>query len=155
MAYSNVTPPTLPEYDTETYSFYVLLFSYGLGDEDWYSIDLYYSAWRFQYDAGVGVTNTGNVVRMTYNGDKWVENPFTPEQGELALNPGVQGDGNVYLRIYTNENIFNGDELWLAADSVTPGEGKFPIKDFMNGMIMALCSSPKAVTEAEQTSEEE
>lgn len=153
MAYSNVTPPTLPEYDTETYGFYVLVFNYGLGDENWYSVDLFYSAWRFQYDEGVGVTNTGNVSRMTYVDGTWEENVFVPDPGALALNPGI--NGSVYQRIYTNENIFNGDDIWLAADSVTPGEGKFPIKEFINGMIMALCSTPKTVAEAEQTSEEE
>lgn len=138
MAYSNVTPPTLPEYDSETYGFYLLVFNYRLNEEDWYMCHLIYGAWRFQYEDGLGVTNTGTTFTRTYSEGSWAEETQNTET--LALNPGASGV--VYQRIYTNANIFNGDEIWLAENSVTPVEGqKFPVKDFINGMIMALCGS--------------
>ena len=136
MAYSNVTPPPLPEYDSDTYGFYLLVFNYRKDAEDWYMVHLFYSAWRFQYEEGVGVTNTAVTFTRTYSDGSWTDEMQNPET--LALNPGM--NGVVYQRIYTNANIFNGNEIWLAENSVTPVETeKFPIKDFLNGLIMALC----------------
>ena len=136
MAYSNVTPPPLPEYDSDTYGFYLLVFNYRKDAEDWYMVHLIYSAWRFQYEEGVGVTNTAVTFIRTYSDGSWTEEMQNTET--LALNPGM--NGVVYQRIYTNANIFNGDEIWLSENSVTPVETeKFPIKDFLNGLIMALC----------------
>lgn len=136
MAYGNVTPPPLPEYDSGTYGFYLLVFNYEKDAEDWYMVHLIYSAWRFHYEEGVGVTNTTVTFTRTYSEGSWTEEMQNTET--LALNPGL--GGVVYQRIYTNANIFNGDEIWLAENTVTPVETeKFPIKDFLNGFIMALC----------------
>lgn len=157
MAYSNVTPPTLPAYDSETYGFYLLVFNYELGSEDWYMVHLIYSAWRFHYEEGLGVTNTGNTFIRTYSDGTWTEELQNPET--LALNPGISG--NVYQRIYTNANIFNGDEIWLAADTVTPVEEepvpepepeepkKFPFKQWMGMYLLGVCSPRRAFPQRE------
>ena len=79
-------------------------------------VHLIYGAWRFQYDEGVGITNTGNTFTRTYSDGVWSEESQNTEA--LALNPGV--NGQVYQRIYTNANIFNGDDIWLAENTVTP-----------------------------------
>ena len=137
MAYSNVTPPPLPEYDTETYGYYVLAFNYKIGEEDWYQVHLWYSAWRFHYEEGLGITNTANTFWRVYGDGSWTAEMPGPET--LALTPGIYG--NSYQRIYTNANIFNGNEIYLAENSVTPVDGaKFPLLDFVKGLIMAYCS---------------
>ena len=157
MAYSNVTPPTLPAYDSETYGFYLLVFNYELGSEDWHMVHLIYSAWRFHYEEGLGVTNTGNTFIRTYSDGTWTEELQNPET--LALNPGISG--NMYKRIYTNANIFNGDEIWLAADTVTPVEEepvpepepeepkKFPFKQWMGMYLLGVCSPRRAFPQRE------
>lgn len=137
MAYSNVTPPTLPAYDSETNSFYLLVFNYEPGAEDWYMVHLIYGAWRFQYEDGLGVTNIGTTFTRTYANGEWSDE--TQDTETLALNPGLRG--NVYQRIYTNANIFNGDEIWLAENSVTPVDGeKFPLMSWLTGLIASICS---------------
>ena len=142
MAYSNVTPPPLPEYDTETYGYYVLAFNYRIGEEDWYQVQLYYSAWRFHYEEGLGITNSGNTFWRIGDDESWSEE--LRYQETLALNPGVTGI--TYQRIYTNANIFNGNEIYLAENSVTPVEGaKFPLLDYVKGLIMGYCSPRRAL----------
>lgn len=135
MAYSNVTPPVLPDYDSETNGFYVLVFNYEKDSEDWYMVHLIYSSWRFHYEEGLGVTNTGTSFTRMYADGVWSEE--LPNTETLALNPGERG--GVFQRIYTNENIFAGEKIWLAADTVTPVE-KFPIRDFLIGMILGSVS---------------
>lgn len=150
MAYSNVTPPLLPAYDSETYSFYLLVFNYEQGAEDWYMVHLYYCSWRFQYTEGVGVVGSPVTFHSMYSDGSWSEIEEIDGQ-TLALNPGLKG--NVYQRIYTNANIFNGDEIWLAADTVTPVEEeepkKFPFKQWMGFYAAALCSKARAFPQRE------
>ena len=139
MAYGNVTPPTLPTYDAETNGYYLLVFNYELGADNWYMVHLIYGAWRFQYEEGVGVTNTGNTFTQTYSDGVWSEESQNTET--LALNPGV--NGQVYQRIYTNANIFNGDELWLAENTVTPldeEQRQINMKSQLAGFIAGWCS---------------
>ena len=57
MAYSNTTPPVLPSYDTATYPYRVMAFNYGIGEEDWYQIHLWYSSAPCVFD-GSNVVNT-------------------------------------------------------------------------------------------------
>lgn len=140
MAYSNVTPPALPAYDSETYGFYLLLFNYELDAEGWYMVQMYYCPWRFRYEEGVGVVGSPNTFLCSYSDGTWSD-AIEINGEELALNPGLFGQ--TYQRIYTNANIFSGNEIWLAENSVTPVEGdKFPIRDFVNGLVMALCGRP-------------
>ena len=65
MAYSNITPPTLPEYDSVLYSHYVLEFEYENGSENWFAVSLRYSSTPFTYD-GAAVTNAGEHHLQTY-----------------------------------------------------------------------------------------
>lgn len=148
MAYLNVKPPALPDYDSEVFGFYLLVFNYELGAENWYMVHLTYGAWRFQYEEGVGITNTGTTFTRTYSDGVWSEETQNTEA--LALNPGLTG--NVYQRIYTNENIFAGDDLWLAANTVTPldEEQRFiNMKSQAAGFIAAWCSPPRAFPKRE------
>lgn len=141
MPYSNVTPPELPAYDSETYGFYLLVFNYGLGEEDWYEVHLIYSSWRFQYVEGVGITHTGITFDRVYSDGTWSDE-IQNEMSTLALNPGQHGQ--VYQRIYTNHNIFNGDELWLAENTVTPVDTKFDLKSYVSWLIAGYCSPVRA-----------
>jgi hypothetical protein len=140
MAYSNVTPPPLPEYDTEIYGFYILVFSYEIGAEDWYSVQLRYAPWRFSYDEALGITNGGNNFLQVYGDGTWGD--WGQNQETLAIKPGQVG--KTYQRIYTNHNIFDAnDEIYMAADTILPpDENRFPILDFLNGLVMALCGRP-------------
>lgn len=140
MAYSNVTPPPLPEYDTEIYGFYILVFSYEIGAEDWYSVQLRYAPWRFSYDEALGITNGGNNFLQVYGDGTWGD--WGQNQETLAIKPGQVG--KTYQRIYTNHNIFDAnDEIYMAADTILPpDENRFLIKDFLNGLVMALCGRP-------------
>lgn len=150
MAYGNVTPPTLPTYDAETNGFYLLVFNYELGAESWYMVHLIYGAWRFQYDEGVGVTNTGNTFTRTYSDGVWSEE--SQNTVALALNPGV--NGQVYQRIYTNANIFNGDEIWLAENTVTPldeEQRQINMKSQLAGFIAGWCSPVRQFPKPEPT----
>ena len=140
MAYSNVTPPPLPEYDSETYGYYILVFSYEIGAEDWYSVQLRYAPWRFSYDEALGITNGGNNFLQVYGDGTWGD--WGQNQETLAIKPGQVG--KTYQRIYTNHNIFDAnDEIYMAADTILPpDENRFPIHDFLNGLVMALCGRP-------------
>lgn len=149
MAYGNVTPPTLPTYDAETNGFYLLVFNYELEAENWYMVHLIYGAWRFQYEEGVGITNTGNTFTRTYSDGVWSEE--SQNTVALALNPGV--NGQVYQRIYTNANIFNGDEIWLAENTVTPldeEQRQINMKSQLAGFLAAWCSPVRQFPQGEQ-----
>ena len=114
MAYSNVTPPVLPSYDTATYPYRVMAFNYGIGEEDWYQIHLWYSSAPFVFD-GTNVVNTA--TSYTYICDTAGDWGDVVEHG-VSCKPGVTG--NVYQRIGANHNILDGSgNVWLAADTVT------------------------------------
>ena len=140
--YSNVTPPALPaEYDSTAYPYYVLVFNYTEGTEDWYSVNLFYSATAFicctEEELNVKYVTTENATHILSDGTRgWgtVIESVTP-----SITPGL--DGNVYTRIYTNHNIFDtAGKLWLAADTVTAvGVTKQWLDSFWAGVSMGLC----------------
>ena len=141
MAYSNVAPPALPNYDAIACPYYILEFEYDKGAEDWNSVTLRLSATPFTY-TGVAVTNVGEHHIYTYGSGtrEWLYWSIIPG-GEMAIAPGITSTGS-YIRIWTNHDILDGtgNEIWLAENTVTPVETeKFPIKDFLNGLVMALC----------------
>ena len=136
MAYSNVTPPTLSAYDSTACPFYVLVFNYGLGEEDWYQVHLYYSATAFTYDPALGITNTGVTFHQVGDNESWEVLP----QGSEAptLKPGK--DGNVYKRIYTKHEILDGSgNVYLAEGAVTPA---FDLQSWLTGFALGLAGKP-------------
>lgn len=114
MAYSNTTPPALPSYDTTAYPYRVMAFNYGIGEEDWYQIHLWYSSAPFIFD-GTNVVNTA--TSYTYICDTAGDWGDAVEHG-VSCKPGITG--NVYQRIGANHNILDGaGNVWLAANAVT------------------------------------
>ena len=105
MAYGNVTPPTLPTYDAETNGFYLLVFNYELGAENWYMVHLIYGAWRFQYEESVGITNTGNTFTRTYSDGVWSEDfgiYFGTEEEDARSYNGLSLPKGKYFRVTGN-----------------------------------------------------
>lgn len=149
MAYSNVTPPTLPEYDSVAYPYYVLVYNYENGSEDWYEAHLYYSGTAFTYD-GTQVTNAEGVTRtQVYADGSWTGEVTTEEAPELS--PGLTG--SVYQRIYTNHDILDGEgNVWLAADSVTAVETAWAgLKSWLLGYALGLAGKPLPINAREIT----
>lgn len=145
--YSNVTPPVLPEWDTSAYPYYVLVFTYGKGDTDWFGCALYYMAAPFVYNDGGYVT--GTVETFGYRGYKpstetweyWLNGEEFQQPGTaLELRPGVVG-GN-YQRIYTDHDIKDSaGNIWLAAGSVTEAEEIVTekwLRSFQAGLALGL-----------------
>lgn len=144
MAYSNVTPPKLPEYDSVAYPYYVLVYNYEKGSEDWYEAHLYYSGTAFTYD-GTKVTNAEGVTRtQVYADGSWTGEVTTEEAPELS--PGLTG--SVYQRIYTNHDILDGEgSVWLAADSVTAVETAWAgLKSWLLGYALGLAGKPLPIS---------
>lgn len=114
MAYSNVTPPAMPVYNTTTYPYYVMSFNYGIGEEDWYQIHLWYSSAPFTFNGSHVVNSDTTYTQIADNTGDWTD---AIEHGVEAA-PGVLG--NAYLRIGTNHDILDGEgNVWLAANTVT------------------------------------
>lgn len=114
MAYSNVTPPVLPSYDTATYPYRVTVFNYGVGEEDWYQVHLSYSSAPFTFDGSYVVNNATAYTQVYGSSDGWTG----ANETDKTLSPGLHG--SVYQRIATNHNILDGaGDVWLAADAVT------------------------------------
>jgi len=114
MAYSNVTPPALPSYDTTAYPYRVTVFNYGVGDEDWYQVHLSYSSAPFTFDGSHVVNNATSYTQVYDSSDGWT----AAYETDKTLAPGLSG--NVYQRIGTNHDILDGaGGVWLAADTVT------------------------------------
>lgn len=145
MAYSNVTPPKLPEYDSVAYPYYVLVYNYEKGSEDWYQVHLYYSDTAFSYD-GSYVTNAGAVTKCVYDvsGGVWTD------PAALASAPQITYGltGSVYQRIYTNHDILDGEgNVWLAADSVTAVETAWAgLKSWLLGYALGLAGKPLPIS---------
>lgn len=136
VAYSNVTPPTLPEYDTSAYSHAVIVFNYEAGAEDWYQVHLYYSGTAFTHN-GSCVTNAEGVTRKDIYGDgSWTGELTVEAAPELA--PGMNGE--VYQRIWTNHDILRDDgTVYLAAITATPA---FDLRSFKIGLALGLAGKP-------------
>lgn len=142
MAYSNITPPTLPEHDSALYSHYVLEFEYENGSDNWFAVSLRYSSTPFTYD-GAAVTNAGEHHLQTY-GSGTGEWTYWGTLTEMSIAPGTTSTGG-YRRIWTNHNILDGSgKVWLAANTATPAEANLDrlsiMKRKLAGLIMAWCA---------------
>lgn len=140
MAYTNITPPALPDYDAETYGKCVIVFNYELDAADWYMVHLIYGAWQFSHTEAQGITNTGTTFTRTYSGGSW--SAETQDLVAPSLSPGAHGA--VYQRIWTNHNIYdeNGD-IYLEENTVTPldeepDEEDTWLRDFQIGLALGL-----------------
>lgn len=147
MAYSNVTPPALPAYDTAAYPYAVVVFNYETGETDWYQTHLMCAASAFTYDSAGGYVTQSEETHLWFAcnaGGDW--GSATVDDTELELTPGLGETGLVYKRIWTNHDILddNGD-VWLTANTVTPEADvtkKFPLKSWLIGYIMGLAGKP-------------
>lgn len=114
MAYSNATPPALPNYDVTAYPYRVMTFNYSIGEEDWYQIHLWYSSAPFTFDGAHVVNNAAAYTQICDSSGDWTEAMET----DVNCKPGISG--NVYQRIGTNHDIMDSaGNVWLAADTVT------------------------------------
>ena len=118
-AYSNITPPKLPTWDTTAYPYAVLVFNYEKDATDWYQVHLNYSSIPFTYSTtDACITNTASEHGWRIYGD----NSWTTEimsTAGLALSPGLKGQ--VFQRIWTNHDILDENGVvYLPANSVTP-----------------------------------
>lgn len=132
MAYSNVTPPALPVFESP---YYVLVFNYTEGAEDWYQVHLFHSVEAFTYDGSIVTTATAK--HMVSDGTAWTT---AADEVEPSLSPGMHND--VYQRIYTNHSILDGNgDVWLAADTVTAvGVSENWLRSFWTGVSLGLTS---------------
>lgn len=153
MAYSNIKPPTLPEYNSALYPNYVLEFEYENGSENWFAVSLRYSSTPFTYD-GSAVTNAGEHHLQTY-GSGTGEWTYWGTLTEMSISPGTTATGG-YRRIWTNHNILDGSgKVWLVANTATPAganQDRLSImKSKLAGLIMAWCAPvrqfPKPTTD--------
>lgn len=150
MAYENVTPPPLPEYDSTIYRYYLLVFNFDEGNTEWYQVHLLYAESPFVYDSDKKCIN-GSVA--TYGGqvydvyDAWailLGQEFHTIGLELNLTPGL--DGEVFQRIYTNHDILDSKgNVYLAADCVTPIY-TFDLRSWLIGYTLGICGKPLPLT---------
>lgn len=156
MAYENVTAPPLPEYDSTTYRYYLLVFNYGEGDTDWYQIHMNYSDSPFVYDANGGYI-CGSVetygwqsydaeTGWTFFGKEFLDNGL-----ELNIRPGMTG--GVFQRIYTNHDILDSNgNVYLAADCVTP-VSTFDLRSWLVGYTLGICGKPLPIASKKESVE--
>lgn len=118
-AYSNITPPRLPSWDTTAYPYAVLVFNYEKDAIDWYQVHLNYSSVPFTYDtANACITNTASEHGWRiYGDDGWTAEIMST--ANLGLSPGLKGQ--VFQRIWTNHDILDDNGVvYLPANSITP-----------------------------------
>ena len=151
MAYSNVTPPTLPSYDSVANPYYLIQFEYAIGAEDWSTVRLWYGSAPLTWN-GSAVTNSVDFSLYTYGtgSSEWTAWGVMAEAGEMALTPGPT-TADTYMRLYTNHDIKDGTgAVWLAANTVTPTEADKEterlnrIKSQLAGFIAAWCSPSRS-----------
>jgi hypothetical protein len=147
MAYSNVTPPTLPSYDSVANPYYLIQFEYALGAEDWSTVRFWYGAAPLTWN-GSTVTNSADCYLYTWGtgSPEWTAWGFMAEAGEMALTPGPT-TADTYMRLYTNHDILDANgKVWLAEGTVTPteadkeAESQIRIKSKLAGIIAAWCA---------------
>lgn len=147
MAYSNVTPPTLPSYDSVANPYYLIQFEYALGAENWETVRFWYGAAPLTWN-GEAVTNSADSYCQTYGtgSPEWTYWGVMAEAGEMALTPGPT-TADTYMRLYTNHDILDGTgAVWLAKGTVTPTEEdkeaeiQIRIKSKLAGIIAAWCA---------------
>ena len=139
MAYSNVTPPALPVFDTTAYPNYVLVFNYYVGATDWYEVHLMASASAFYYDTAAGYATINETSHLRYEisarESEWTE--WGAVEAAPTIKPGQTAQ--IYQRIYTNHDILDtAGKVWLAADSITPVEDTRDLRSHVLGIVLAL-----------------
>lgn len=140
MAYSNVTPPALPNYDTAANPYAIVIFAYEIGAENWENFTIQYSATPFIYDPSVGIKNTGVWTSQLYTNDGWFNWGEQTEHGGVMPGPEV----TMFRRIWTNHEIYdtNGN-IYLEANTVTPLYEvlwEINVKSKLAGLIAAWCA---------------
>lgn len=145
--YSNVTPPTLPSYDSVANPYYLIQFEYALGAENWETVRFWFGAAPLTWN-GSAVTNAVAFSLFTYGtgSPEWTAWGVMAEAGEMALTPGPT-TADTYMRLYTNHDILDGTgAVWLAEGTVTPteedkeAERMIRIKSQLAGIIAAWCA---------------
>lgn len=152
MAYENVTPPPLPEYDSTTYPNYLLVFNFDEGSTDWSQVHLLYAESPFVYDSD-GAYIRGSVATYGWQVydvyDAWailLGQEFHTIGLELDITPGL--DGEVFQRIYTNHDILDSKgNVYLAADCVTP-VSTFDLRSWLVGYTLGICGKPLPLSTA-------
>ena len=147
MAYSNVTPPTLPSYDSVANPYYLIQFEYAIGAENWETVRFWFGAAPLTWN-GSAVTNAVAFSLFTYGtgSPEWTAWGVMAEAGEMALTPGPT-TADTYMRIYTNHDILDGTgAVWLAKGTITPTEEdkeaeiQIRKKSQLAGIIAAWCA---------------
>lgn len=147
MAYSNVTPPTLPSYDSVANPYYLIQFEYAIGAENWETVRFWFGAAPLTWN-GSAVTNAVAFSLFTYGtgSPEWTAWGVMAEAGEMALTPGPT-TADTYMRLYTNHDILDGTgAVWLAKGTVTPTEEdkaaeiQIRKKSQLAGIIAAWCA---------------
>ena len=114
MAYSNVTPPAMPAYDAAAYPYRITSFNYGIDEEDWYEVHIWYSAVPFTFNGSCVVGGVTVYTQICNEAGDWT----SPQESNPEVKPGE--NGNVYQRIGTNHDILDDEgNVWLAANTVT------------------------------------
>lgn len=151
MAYSNVTPPVLPVFDTTAYPNYVLVFNYDVGATDWYEVHLMASASAFYYDTAAGHATINETSHLRYEistgGSEWTE--WGVVEATPTIKPGQTAQ--IYQRIWTSHDILDtAGNVWLAADSITPVEDKRDLRSHVLGIVLALIQKALSPIKAKQ-----
>ena len=147
MAYSNVTPPTLPSYDSVANPYYLIQFEYAIGAENWETVRFWFGAAPLTWN-GSALTNAVDFSLQTYGtgSPEWTAWGVMAEAGEMALTPGPT-TADTYMRLYTNHDIKDSTgAVWLAKGTVTPTEAdkeaeiQIRKKSQLAGIIAAWCA---------------
>ena len=145
--YSNVTPPTLPSYDSVANPYYLIQFEYAIGAENWETVRFWFGAAPLTWN-GSAVTNAVAFSLYTWGtgSPEWTAWGVMAEAGEMALTPGPT-TADTYMRLYTNHDILDGSgAVWLSEGTVTPTEEdkeaeiQIRIKSKLAGIIAAWCA---------------
>ena len=136
MAYSNVTAPVLPAFDTATYPYYVLVFNYDVGATDWYEVHLMASTSAFYYDTAAGHATINETSHLRYEistgGSEWTE--WGVVEATPTIKPGQAAQ--IYQRIWTNHDILDtAGKVWLEANKATP---VWDARSFWMGVALGL-----------------
>ena len=128
--YTNITPPTLPTWDTAANPYYLVSFNYSKGAIDWSDCRVTYSASPFEYVDGK-ITNPETCYYQFYTDGSWV-GTWLP--ANVSYKPGINSE--IYMRIWTSHDITG----YMKAGGITPGAWLMNHKDFWTGVAMGLKS---------------
>lgn len=140
MAYSNITYPTLPEWDQNAYPYYAIGIGYLKDDDDWWMVSLNYSDTTFGCSGNrLYVNGLGYNRYIVWGNETWMPE-MEHSDGESILDLGlVEG---IYTRVWANHDIYDDDGNRRIKAGEWSGKTREKVLEYLRGLVIGVASKP-------------